>query len=239
MEGERGDVLPGSFSSPPRHRRTRNPRTVRGDVRVDPSMTCRGKRQRSGRVDKRSPPEWSTFIAPRAYRKGYLKLSLAPRSCSARAGLCATASVPLIRSAAITGPAWKISGKDRQRTEGRTTTAQQVARSIRLLETLAEHAADEFAWPAPFTLKMQSCGYPNARWDLPTHKLTMCYELAPEFADIYRTYADVRADGSATADGSKRKTIGASAFRSNRQQIHHNSSSAIELREHFPLSDAG
>jgi Putative metallopeptidase len=105
--------------------------------------------------------------------------------------------------------------------EGRTATAQQVARSIRLLETVAEHAADEFAWPAPFTLEMQSCGYPNARWDLPTHKLTVCYELAAEFADLYRAYGDVRADGSATADSSKRKTDGASAFKSNRQQSHH------------------
>jgi hypothetical protein len=32
--------------------------------------------------------------------------------------------------------------------EGRTATAQQVARSIRLLETVAEHAADDFVWPA-------------------------------------------------------------------------------------------
>jgi hypothetical protein len=102
-------------------------------------------------------------------------------------------------------------------TEGRTSTAQQVAQSIRLLETVAEHAADEFAWPAPFTLEMQSCGYPNARWDLPTHKLTVCYE----FADLYRAYADVRADGSATADSSERKTTGASAFRSSRHQLHH------------------
>jgi hypothetical protein len=105
-------------------------------------------------------------------------------------------------------------------TEGRTTIAQQVAQSIRLLETVAEHAADEFAWPAPFTLEMQSCGYPNARWDLPTHKLTVCYELAPEFADLYRAYDDVRADGSATADSSKRKTTGAPAFGSSRQQHH-------------------
>jgi hypothetical protein len=71
--------------------------------------------------------------------------------------------------------------------DGRTTTAQQVARSIQLLETVAEHAADEFTWPSPFTLEMQSCGYPNAHWDLPTHKLTLCCELAPEFADLCRT----------------------------------------------------
>jgi hypothetical protein len=43
--------------------------------------------------------------------------------------------------------------------EGRASTAQQVAQSIRLSETVAEHAADEFSWPAPFTLEMQSCGY--------------------------------------------------------------------------------
>ena len=35
---------------------------------------------------------------------------------------------------------------------------------------------------------MQSCGEPNARWDLATRKLTLCYELAVEFADLYRTY---------------------------------------------------
>jgi Putative metallopeptidase len=105
-------------------------------------------------------------------------------------------------------------------TEGRTTTAQQVAQSIRLLETVAEHAAEEFAWPSPFALEMQSCGDPNAHWDLPTHKLTLCYELASEFSDLYRTYADVRGDGSATALASKSKTVDESAFKSKRQKIH-------------------
>jgi hypothetical protein len=61
--------------------------------------------------------------------------------------------------------------------------AAQVARSIRLLQTVTEHVADEFVWPMPFTLEMQSCDGPNARWDLATHKLTLCYELAAEFAD--------------------------------------------------------
>jgi hypothetical protein len=105
--------------------------------------------------------------------------------------------------------------------EGRAATAQQVARAIRLLETVAEHAADEFAWPAPFTLEMQTCGNPNARWDLPTHKLTVCYELAAEFADLYREYGNVRADRTRLADSSKRKIIGASAFKPKRQQTHH------------------
>jgi hypothetical protein len=78
-----------------------------------------------------------------------------------------------------------------------------------LLETVAEHAADDFVWPAPFTLEMQSCGHPNARWYLPTRKLTVCYELSRDFAELYRDYGDVRADGTRTADNSKRKSIGA------------------------------
>jgi hypothetical protein len=104
--------------------------------------------------------------------------------------------------------------------EGTTATARQVARSIRLLETVAEHAADDFVWPAPFTLEMQSCGFPNARWDLSTKKLTLCYELAREFADLYRDYGDVRTDGTRTADSSKRETIGATAFKPSHRQTH-------------------
>jgi len=52
-----------------------------------------------------------------------------------------------------------ISGSDLFRigpAEGRTTTARQVARSIRLLETVAEHAADQFVWPTPFTLECKA-----------------------------------------------------------------------------------
>jgi hypothetical protein len=104
--------------------------------------------------------------------------------------------------------------------EGRAAIAQRVNRSIRLLETVAEHATDEFAWPAPFTLEMQSCGYPNARWDLSTHKLTVCYELAAEFADLYRGYGEARADGTRIADGSNRKIVRASAYKADRRQTH-------------------
>jgi hypothetical protein len=103
---------------------------------------------------------------------------------------------------------------------GRAAVAERVNRSIRLLETVAEHAADDFAWPAPFALEMQSCGFPNARWDLQNHKLILCYELAADFADLYREYG-ARADGSKSADSSKRKIISTSAFKSNRQQGHH------------------
>jgi hypothetical protein len=75
------------------------------------------------------------------------------------------------------------------RAEGRAATAQQVLRSVRLFQTVAEHVANDYQWPVPFALEMQSCGLANARWDLKAHKLVVCYELANEFADLYRAYA--------------------------------------------------
>ena len=105
--------------------------------------------------------------------------------------------------------------------EGRIATARQVASAIRLLETVAGRAAEDFAWPAPFALEMQSCGSPNAGWDPSTHKLTVCYELAGDFAELYRGYGDTRADGTKIADSSERKTVGVSAFKPNRQQTWH------------------
>jgi hypothetical protein len=61
-------------------------------------------------------------------------------------------------------------------------------KSIKLLEAVAVHTAEAFVWPAPFRLEAQSCGFPNARWDLKEHKLFVCYELAADFADLYRGY---------------------------------------------------
>jgi hypothetical protein len=86
------------------------------------------------------------------------------------------------------------------------------------LETVAEHAANDFVWPMPFTLEMQSCGFPNARWDLSTYKLILCYEPGADFADLFRAYGDARADGTKLADNSKRKTVGAPAYKPNRKQ---------------------
>ena len=78
--------------------------------------------------------------------------------------------------------------------------AARAAQSILFLETVAQNLADTFVWPASFTLEMQSCGFPNARWVLSTHKLTVCYELAADFAELYRAY------GAAPADSRRRKS---------------------------------
>jgi len=58
-------------------------------------------------------------------------------------------------------------------------------RSLQLLDVVADRVSDAFAWPIPFALETQTCGFINAQWVRETHKLTLCYELADDFADLY------------------------------------------------------
>jgi len=76
--------------------------------------------------------------------------------------------------------------------KGRLEIAAQVARSIRLLEPVAARSAELVVWPAPFSLEMQTCGIINARWSRSARKLTLCYELAEDFADLFRDYGTER-----------------------------------------------
>jgi Putative metallopeptidase len=61
-------------------------------------------------------------------------------------------------------------------------------RSIRFLETVAEHTQERYLWPHPFTLAMESCGRPGSDYDTDTRTVTMCYEQAFDFAELYRAY---------------------------------------------------
>jgi hypothetical protein len=76
--------------------------------------------------------------------------------------------------------------------EGRLAVVGDIARSVLLLETVAEHAANQFAWPAPLTLKMEACGFPNARWDIRSREVVVCYELGAAFADLYREFGELK-----------------------------------------------
>jgi putative metallopeptidase DUF4344 len=75
--------------------------------------------------------------------------------------------------------------------KGNLDVFAQGFRSVRLLETVAKHAADQLRWPAPFTLEAKSCGFINATWTRSTRKLTICYELAADFARLYRNFNTV------------------------------------------------
>jgi hypothetical protein len=73
---------------------------------------------------------------------------------------------------------------------GKLEAVAQALRSMMLLETVAERMADTYAWPAPFAIEMQSCGSPNAQWLPRVRKISLCYELAADFGDLYRGYGD-------------------------------------------------
>ena len=64
----------------------------------------------------------------------------------------------------------------------------QAFRIVRLLETVANFAAERYVWRRPITLEMQTCGTPGARWDLSAQKIVICYEMAMDFALLYRDY---------------------------------------------------
>jgi len=63
---------------------------------------------------------------------------------------------------------------------------EQVLRHMGLFEALAAHLADRYAWPKPFVMEARECGEANARWRART--LTLCYELAGDFADLFLGY---------------------------------------------------
>jgi Putative metallopeptidase len=79
--------------------------------------------------------------------------------------------------------------------KGELDVFAQGMRSVGLLEAVAERAAGTLAWPQPFAIEAQSCGYLNAAWIADRHKLTLCYELVADFADLYRGYGETRTSG--------------------------------------------
>jgi hypothetical protein len=81
--------------------------------------------------------------------------------------------------------------------KGKLEIAAQMARSIRLLDGVAAQSSELVAWPAPFSLELQTCGFINAKWDQSTRKLTLCYELAEDFAELYRDYGIPRRESRA------------------------------------------
>ena len=72
-------------------------------------------------------------------------------------------------------------------------------RTIKLLETVANFAAERYVWPRPITLEMLTCAQPNAHSDLDAQKIVICYELALDFAILFRDF------GTTTANEPKRK----------------------------------
>jgi hypothetical protein len=61
-------------------------------------------------------------------------------------------------------------------------------KNLHILETVADHLADRYVWRRPIGLEMMTCNEPAARWDISVQKIIVCYELAADFAQLYRDY---------------------------------------------------
>jgi hypothetical protein len=72
----------------------------------------------------------------------------------------------------------------------------QGIRSMRILETVAELAAERYLWPHRLILEMLPCGQPDAHWNSPSRTLMVCYEMAQDFLQLYRY--QIRSAGRAT-----------------------------------------
>jgi len=72
--------------------------------------------------------------------------------------------------------------------KGKLAIAGQAMRSMEFLETVAQPTSERLAWPAPLELELQTCGAPDAHWVPKTRKVTICYEMVVDFADLYRAY---------------------------------------------------
>jgi Putative metallopeptidase len=64
----------------------------------------------------------------------------------------------------------------------------QAIRTIGMLEMLADYAANRFVWRRPVGFEAKSCGEANLIWDLSAQKILVCYEIAQDFANLYRDY---------------------------------------------------
>jgi hypothetical protein len=77
---------------------------------------------------------------------------------------------------------------------------------VQMLEAVAQRAAADYAWPAPFSMEMQSCGRPDAVWLDKTRTLRICYDLAFDFAQLYRAYVPAAPAPASSTQKRKRKS---------------------------------
>jgi len=71
---------------------------------------------------------------------------------------------------------------------GEYASIAQAIKTIGMLEMLADYAATRFVWRRPVGFDVKSCGEPDLHWDLSTQKVLVCYEMAQDFANLYRGY---------------------------------------------------
>jgi Putative metallopeptidase len=74
--------------------------------------------------------------------------------------------------------------------EGSLDIFERSFRAAGLLERVADHSANLYAWRKPFGIEAKTCGESGANWSLPDHKIYLCYELAEEFVQLYKLHGE-------------------------------------------------
>ena len=64
----------------------------------------------------------------------------------------------------------------------------QVFRNLSFLESIAEVTASQVSWRGPLVIEMRTCGAVAATWAASTRTLSLCYEMAGDFAELYRDF---------------------------------------------------
>lgn len=94
-------------------------------------------------------------------------------------------------------------------------TLSMLGQKLQILETVAAWLSEDYVWKRPITLEMAECdGDPNARWDLATRKVIMCYEMIRDFVQLYRNYGqNVLVPGTPTMTKNKKIFMAAKGTR--------------------------
>jgi hypothetical protein len=74
--------------------------------------------------------------------------------------------------------------------EGTFDLFEKVARVTGLMERVADRLVDLYVWKKPFTIELLTCGSSSANWVMSDHKITLCYELAEEFVQLYKLHGE-------------------------------------------------
>ena len=89
--------------------------------------------------------------------------------------------------------------------KGALALPERIFRTTRFLETVAEHIAERYVWPARIEFEMRSCGHANARWTIPLRSCTSvtswCANSPSSIATTDPTRRDRGAESSAKAPG--------------------------------------
>jgi hypothetical protein len=71
---------------------------------------------------------------------------------------------------------------------GEYAVMAQALETTGMIEMIADYEADRFVWRRPIGFDVKSCGQPDLHWDLSTQKILVCFEMAQDFANLYRGY---------------------------------------------------